>query len=367
MISPRMLRKHANSAFRTTLARVPLAFWEDIFPKDIIALCYHVVSDADLPHLQLYPYKNSLQFEADVLFARDRAATYRQVADCRISGATLPKNQFLFTFDDGLAQCYDTVRPILKKHGVDGVFFITTDYVDDSEEFFESALSLCLSKIAELEARRISDVLREFTANENLAADRMRDELAKGRREATRLTFGHDEARLALLDIAFGIGDGDDRLARLCNLLDVDVKDYSSARPIFMTRAQIQELSREGFTIGAHGRKHRSHEALSFDDLEEEIVRACEDVRDITGQSRVPFAFPYSGLGIDRAILEAILRRNPIVELTFDSGCLRRDPPFVINRVFTDIPTPSLAYEQSNIPSALHGAWSVPSAWFRSA
>jgi len=366
MISARLFKKHASALARATLAPIPLAFWESAFPKDMIALCYHVVSDADLPHLQLYPYKNASQFEADVTFARDRALTYRQVVDGRVDGAHLPRNGILFTFDDGLMQCYDVIRPILKRHGVDGVFFVTTDYLDDRETFFECALSLCLARIAALDEARAAEVLAHVSNTiPKIRFDAMRFGLAKGRMEATRLNVGDGGARRELLAHVFGLEERDVALPLLCELLHVDPQTYAARTPIFMSSDAVRSLVADGFTIGAHGRKHRTLENLSLQELECEMVASCEAVRAITGQSRVPFAFPYSGLAIDRVVLADIVRRNPIVELIFDSGCLRRDPDFIVNRVFTDAPA-AVATERSNVPTVLREAWSIPSAWFRS-
>lgn len=365
MISRQSFRARANAIARNTLSPLPLAFWESAFPKDLIALCYHVVSDADLPHLQLYPYKNSEQFEADVVFARNRALTYRQVANCRTHGTPLPNNGILFTFDDGLVQCYDVIRPILERHGVDGVFFVTTDYLDDRETFFECALSLCLTAISALDGSRIDAVLDRLSCQPSFVrADPERETRSNGRLTATRLEIGDGAERRRLFAYAFGLNESDDALAGLCDALDIDAAAYARRTPMFMSSDAVRDLSADGFTIGAHGRKHRSLETASAEDLEREIVASCEAVAAITGQARVPFAFPYSGLGIDRIRLADIVRRNPIVELIFDSGCLRNDPKFIVNRVFTDAPTIDTG-TRSNVPSALRDAWSVPSAWHR--
>ena len=367
MIEIASIKRRANAFARTALAPVPLHFWQAAFPKDVVALCYHVVSDEDLPHLQLYPYKNAEQFEADVIFARSRATTYRQVADRRLEGKPLARNSILFTFDDGLTQCYDVARPILKKLGVDAVFFVTTDYLDDRETFFESTQSLCAAAIATIDAARARKILATVEGDA-AGADRANFELATGRLAATRLPVADDAAIHDLYLLTFGIAEGDRRLTRLCELLAVDVATYATRTPIFMSRKQVAGLAADGFTVGAHGRKHRSLEHLSVQDLEDEIVSSCDAVRSITGQTRVPFAFPYSGLGIERTVLAGIVQRNPLVELIFDSGCLRNDPQFIVNRVFADAPTVKGTDSRalSNVPTALRNAWSVPSAWFRS-
>lgn len=366
MISPRQLRDRVNSIARATLSPLPLTFWENAFPKDVIALCYHVVSDVELPHLQLYPYKTAAQFEADVVFSRERAVTYRQVVEQRLHGAPLPRNGFLFTFDDGLAQCYEVIAPILQRNRVDAVFFVTTDYLDDAEIFFESELSLCLWEIERLASDRSRAILNILNSGQPwYPKSSERQQLVQKRLSTTRLHFIEDPAKREIALFALGLSEGDEALPRLRSLLGVDIETYAVRNPIFMSSDAVRKLAAEGFTIGAHGRKHRSFEGFGPEQIEREIVASCEAVRAITGQERIPFAFPYSGLGVSRDLLAGILKRNSIVEVIFDSGCLRNDTNFIVNRVFADDPTRKIGSSLSNVSEALRDAWSVPSAWFR--
>ena len=121
------IKRAASRVFRS----MPLWFWERVVPKDVIALCYHIVSDEDLPHQVYYSYKNARQFENDVVYAKRRAVGYDEVARHRLGSQPLPRSRILFTFDDGFAECFHVVRPILRKHSVPGVFFVTTSFLDD--------------------------------------------------------------------------------------------------------------------------------------------------------------------------------------------------------------------------------------------
>ena len=84
--------KAAKSLARGALELVPLAVWQRLFPKDVIALGYHIVSDEDLPHLKYYRYKDSGQFEADVAFVTDRfrSVSYDEVVTRRLRGIAMP-------------------------------------------------------------------------------------------------------------------------------------------------------------------------------------------------------------------------------------------------------------------------------------
>jgi peptidoglycan/xylan/chitin deacetylase (PgdA/CDA1 family) len=346
------LRRLANAFARTTLSGIPLQFWQRVFPKDLIALCYHVVSDDDLPHVQLYPFKTPAQFGTDVAFARPWSVTYQAVVRSRVSGEALPRNSILFTFDDGFAQCFDVVRPILIENEMDGVFFVSTSFIDNREIFSECALSLCISASRTLPIARVRQVAKCFGVATGLGAT-----------SGTRTALDDHRARIALVEWLRAIPlRGGPSIAEICLQLGVDPIGYARANPIFMTSDQVRQLALDGFTVGAHGLNHRSLEHLSVQEIEREMVASCLAVSEITKQKRVPFAFPYSGLAVERDAIAGILRRNSFIELVFDSGCLRRDPRFIVNRVFNDPPSAS---DSSNLPNTLCNLWSQPSAWFR--
>jgi peptidoglycan/xylan/chitin deacetylase (PgdA/CDA1 family) len=361
---PTVISRPVNAIARTALGPLPLDFWQRLFPKDVIALCYHAVSDERLPHVRLYPYKNARQFEEDLTFVRERTVSYQQVVDHRLRGASLPTNSVLITFDDGFAECYDVARPILLRLGIDAVFFVTTEFLDGKKPFFECTISLCVDRIERLLTEQAADVIRAigFDHEAFRPSDRRYRRGLERLREA-QMHVKLDNPKGLLLIWLMGAEATDEQdLARLCNILDIDLATLTQRRPIFMNSAQVRQLVSDGFTIGAHGLDHHLLDGRDVAAAEAEIVASCQAVRELTGQARVPFAFPYSGLAIDRASLAGILERNEIVEMIFDSGGLRRDESFVVNRVFTDAP-PSKT--NTNIPEALRGAWSIPSAWSR--
>lgn len=365
LMPPPSLPQVAKSLARGALASVPLGAWQRLFPKDVIALGYHVVSDEDLPHLKYYPYKSRAQFEADVAFVTGRfhAVGYDAVAAHRLAGATLPRASFLFTFDDGFAECHDVVRPILRKHGAGGVFFVTTEFLDDRKLFFETKVSLGLAAVERMapgEARR----RLAGPGPEGKVTDPARMALALRRLGLVRCAPPGDPAtrQLMLWLLAFE-QDDEPAIDAACAALGVDPAAYSSRRRLYLTREQVRELAGDGFTIGGHGRAHLSLKGMDPVRLEREIVASCEVVRDLTGQQTVPFAFPYDGEGIDRALLAAIRRRHPFLGLIFDTQGLRREVPFWVDRVWSDPPPPGEG--DTNLPGLLREAWSHRQAWFR--
>ena len=132
------VRQAVKAPLRAGLDAVPLTVWQHLFPRDIIGLAYHVVSDEDLPHIQYYPYKTSRRFEADVAYAceRQQPMRYGELVRHRRQQERVADNAFFFSFDDGLVECFDIIRPILLQYDVDGAFFVPSDFIDNQTIFF---------------------------------------------------------------------------------------------------------------------------------------------------------------------------------------------------------------------------------------
>jgi peptidoglycan/xylan/chitin deacetylase (PgdA/CDA1 family) len=362
------LLKAVKSRARRALEQIPIEVWQWLFPKDVIALGYHIVSDEDLPHLKYYHYKNCGQFETDVAFVteRFRSVRYDEVAAHRLRGVALPSDSFLFTFDDGFAECFDVVRPILRKYGASGVFFVTTDFLDDHALFFETQISLCLAAVEQMEADEVSE--RAGALGIRTTPDGQSDgTLAASRLSAARIASPASPAHRALVLWLLGIEqDDEEKIAVACAALGVDPAVYARRRPLYLSTEQVCQLVADGFTIGGHGQAHLPLQRMGRDRLEREIVTSCQIVRDLTGQNTVPFAFPYHGCGIDRGLLASLRERYPFIELIFDTGSLRRDVPFIVDRVWVD-PPPTTGRRETNLPESLRRSWSHRQAWFRTA
>ena len=360
--------RSAKSLARGALEQVPLGIWQWLFPKDIIALGYHIISDEDLPHLKYYRYKNSVQFEADVAFVtgRFRSVSYDEVVAQRLRGIAITPQSFLFTFDDGFAECYDVIRPILQKYRTSGVFFITTDFIDDRALFFETRVSLCLGAVERMGAQEASERVASLgldarPPNPNWCT------LAESRLSLARIAPPASPAHRTLSLWLLGFEQDDEvEIASACSALGVDAEAYSRRRPLYLSAERVRQLAADGFTVGGHGIAHLPLHRMDSDQLEREVVTSCQIVRDLTGQARVPFAFPYHGKGIDRGMLAGLRERHPFIELIFDTGHLRREVPFVVNRVWAD-PPPADGARRTNLPETLSWSWSHRQAWFRRA
>ena len=346
---------------------MPLWFWGRVAPKDVIGVCYHIVSDEDLPHQVYYSYKNARQFENDVVYAKRRAVSFDEVSGHRLRAQPLPWSRILFTFDDGFAECFHVARPILRKHSVPGVFFVTTSFLDDRRRFFETSASLCLREVARMDPDRAAHLVVDLSLDRPAQAGKVGNNrtLALRRLQTARLPPLATPAQRALALWLLGFEeDGAEEIERACALFGVDPAAYARTRSLFMSSAQVRQLAAEGFTIGSHGLTHLPIHRVGRERMEQEIVDSCSLVRDLTGQKRVPFAFPYGGSEIKRSVIAEILHNHEFIDLVFDTAGLSCDAPFIVNRVWAD-PPPRQGQTGSNLSFLLRSEWAHRSAWRR--
>lgn len=316
----------------------PLRLFGAVLPRDVIAFCYHTVADEALPHVRpMYPYKTAAQFEADLVYlkSRFRMLTYEEFAEARRTGRPVGPNAALLTFDDGYAECHSTVRPLLLKHGVPCVFFVTTGVLDNARMLLFNQVALCL------------DARERLGAESDAAFGELERELGVAPRSFPALERWMQELG----------AESHPAVDRLCERLGVDVGGYLAARRPYLTREQVRELAADGFTVGGHTIGHRHLGSLPVAECAAEIVDSCREVARITGAAgSVPFAFPYDAKGVRRDALRQLRGENPSLGLMFGSDQIDVDAEFLVNRILADTP-PRGGRPVSNLPGYLRGAY----------
>jgi peptidoglycan/xylan/chitin deacetylase (PgdA/CDA1 family) len=324
------------------------------FPKDIICPMYHLVSDADLPHVRYYPYKNTHQFEADVAYLRQAFSfiEYDDLVRVRKNLRATRRIPAIFTFDDGFAECYTIAKSILLRHEAPAVFFVVTDWIDNQRFSHEIAISLCISELEQLSDRAAGELERALRVNEKII-----DRVSGGAIRKAELLLGYsrvplpkNETRRSLLLWLLSLHSVDNEEINLaCEYLGVDAERYVIERKPYLSEDQICQLANDGFVIGAHSLSHRRLKDLDPHEIEHEIAGSCDLIRQLTGRAKVPFAFPHHGDGIDRSLLVSLLRKYDFIDLLFDGRATGRDESFVVGRVWADSPE-GCQFGASNLP-----------------
>jgi peptidoglycan/xylan/chitin deacetylase (PgdA/CDA1 family) len=325
-------------------AAIPLGVYQRTVRRLVIGLVYHTITPEPLDHLRfIYPAKTPAMFEADLVYLKENFLVisypdYLAMARGEVPGAP---NTVLITFDDGYRECRTTIGPLLEKYRLPGIFFVTTDFLDNRVLFYRNKYSLCVARIQATSPEEIAALLPIINAQ-----------------------FGqdlHDSHTLQrwLRSLNFA---QESILDEICALLDVDVERYLQNQQPYMTSEDVRRLAAAGHTIGAHSRRHPKLNSLSEDAQAEEILESCRAVQGLTGQDQVPFAFPFSGYGVRRPFLARLQNQHREVGIFFDSKGVRLDKRAILNRIWADPPAnPEVA--GSNLNFLIHAAYQENARW----
>jgi peptidoglycan/xylan/chitin deacetylase (PgdA/CDA1 family) len=317
---------------------IPLVLYRRLIGREVLGFLYHVISNENLPHVRhLYPYKSIAMFEQDLAYlqANFRLISYADFIAGQAGHAPPKSPAALLSFDDGFAQCFSVVRPRLVERGIPAMFFINTDGIDNRCMLYRQKISLCIEKV--LSAGEAGN--QAILAKLGQALGKPLENTGDFTRWIKSLNYRDGET-----------------IGAACQALEVDVDGYLKSRRPYLTAEEIRSLAGEGFTIGGHTRGHPKLNLLSPEEMEDEIAGSCQEIRALTGQQDVPFAFPFSAYGVNRETLAGILARHPYIGKLFDAKGIRKDRAFLMNRIMADKPLHRMALE-SDLPQHLHRAY----------
>jgi peptidoglycan/xylan/chitin deacetylase (PgdA/CDA1 family) len=285
----------------------------------------------------LYPPVPVASFEAALVDLKRRFTPVDYTALALRSNASVGRaNAVHLSFDDGFVECFTVVRPLLLKQAIPCTFFVATDWLDNRAMFYRNKVSLCIEALRGLE----QDAARMAFTSLNHAFDLSIK--SPGQFDGWMLSLKH--ADTPVIDM-------------VCKMLGLDIPAWLAEQQPYLTTGQVKQLHADGFTIGAHTRSHPKLAGLGAEEIEAEIVESARAVQAITGQAVVPFSFPNSGAGVDRALLADIRARHPFLGLLFDTKGVRGDEPFIANRIWAEHPAFRGVVGRSNIGRLLKNAY----------
>lgn len=297
---------------------LPQAVIRRLIHRDVISVFYHAVSSGPMPHLEyLYPPIGAEQFEHDLLYLSNNfnLISYEQLQESVMMGGGLPPLALHLSFDDGYIECYTVVRPLLLKYKIPCTFFITTAWIDNQAMFQRNKLSLCIARVRDMEKNGQDHFLNKFNHSFGKAIVSFE--------EFSKVVRGM-------------VKSGEGPIDQICDISGLNVANVLEETPLYMTRGQIKQLHKDGFTLGSHTRSHVKLVNLNAEEMEEEIVESSKIIQEICGSTIVPFSFPNSATGIDPKLLNDIRNRHPFLGLFFDTKGVRKDVPFIINRIWAE-------------------------------
>lgn len=275
-------------------------------------------------------------FEECLLFFRQHynLVGLQDLLTCLEGGGRLPPRSLLVTFDDGYADNEEYALPLLLKHGVSAVLFLTSSFVNRRSRPWTEDL--------------LSAYQRGLVSHEEVA--KLHQSLFGPQEDAPR------DASVMLMDIC----------AQWTALADIDAEKLCEAvlrRPLertispaqMLTSEQVKRMHAAGIAIGAHGRTHNS--MARGGDLDTELNQPPRAIANLLGlpspHAISTLAFPY-GEHSDRAVTGALDAGYELL-FTFSSRLNLLPHGRLVSRVLdrVNVSGPKLAPDGSTTPERL--------------
>jgi peptidoglycan/xylan/chitin deacetylase (PgdA/CDA1 family) len=251
-----------------------------------LAVMYHYVRDTaatPFPDIRALP-PSLFEQQLDWLQAQYEVVTLPRLEAALAGRTPLPRNAAVLTFDDGLIDHYETVFPLLRARGLSGTFFLTEEACGETPRLLPVHKVQFL--LAHLGASAFGEAVLAQCGRRPphggggvFGLDQWDDEDARAIKHLLTHELPFDEAERILAGLfAQHIGD---------------VGTF--ARRLYLQPAMVREMAAGGMTFGYHTRSHRLLARLSAGEQEGELRGGVPWIRALTGQTSVPFCYPWGG------------------------------------------------------------------------
>jgi peptidoglycan/xylan/chitin deacetylase (PgdA/CDA1 family) len=191
-----------------------------------------------------------------------------------LKGKGLPRRALCLTFDDGYANNFELVLPIVRRLRLPATFFIATGYLDGGCMFNDAVIE------AVREARGAILDLEAFGFGRHRLDTIAARRLAIGRILGRLRYFAPERREEATLNILERVG-------------------ATVPKSLMMSTQQVAALHAAGMEIGAHTVSHPILAEIPFEHARDEITRSRAHLERITGAPVRIFAYPNGKPSLD--------------------------------------------------------------------
>jgi peptidoglycan/xylan/chitin deacetylase (PgdA/CDA1 family) len=214
-------------------------------------------------------------------------------------GAKLPADSVLVSFDDGYLDNFQNAVPILRRHGMSGLFFVATGHVSERRLFWWEHLYLLVSRSTR------DTVELEYPARERLDLSNAAGRMASVRR-LNRIVKDHYD-----LDLDRFI----DGVAAACGVERGETEARALADRALMTWDQIKEMRKLGMGIGSHTRSHRVLQTLPPEAVASELRDSRSVLESHLGEPVTTIAYP-----VGKPLAELPALRQAVIDAGYEMG-----------------------------------------------
>lgn len=269
--------------------RIPMGIYSYFTNRKNILPFYHSVTNTPKPHLKhLNFYRTKDNFENDLDFFLNH---YNSVPIKKIK--KLNNSFFHLSFDDGLSEVYDEVIPLLKEKKIDASFFINTDFVDNKNMFYRHKISLII----------------DFIKNSNYNLNKI----------THFLSCENDTVYAKINQIRNEV-----EIEEIAQLLKIDFNQYLNDFKPYLTKNQLLEMKKLGFTIGNHSKNHPNFKRIPFIEQKKQIVEVNTYLQKELQVKDLYFSFPFGDENIKNDFFEFMYINEKII-YSFGVAGLKND------------------------------------------
>jgi peptidoglycan/xylan/chitin deacetylase (PgdA/CDA1 family) len=254
---------------------------------------YHYVRDVERTRFPGIKALSVSGFEAqlDWLEARYEVINGPTFERAVLEGKHFERPTALLTFDDGFADHFDHVFPLLHRRRLGGIFFVAGATLGEAPALLNvHKTHFLLSHLgADRFTAEVGAALQAAGVDTGLATT---SQVPTQGREGI---YRYDEApdvrikRVLNYEAPYPVAD-----RVLSSLFAAHVGDCDAfARALYLTPAQVREMAEGGMTFGFHTETHPVLSRLDRDAQRRELQHGPRLVRDLTGQQTVSFCYPY--------------------------------------------------------------------------
>lgn len=238
----------------------------------LIVLNYHRIGNpAGSPYDSEVFSATPEALDAQVTFwkSRFRTATLEEAIDMVESPGRHSGTAVLFTFDDGYLDNYESAFPILKGHGVEGVFFLPTSYIGTNRMAWWDSVAYIIRN-----CRKKSFRLTSPAAEFDLPVNGRDATIAKVLDLYRRLSSSNSESFLSMLEEA------------------CDSPRPNGSDRCFLNWEEAADMARGGMAIGSHTHSHEILSRLTPEEQLQELVTSRAILEQRLGRSVPSLSYP---------------------------------------------------------------------------
>lgn len=274
----------------------------------VTIVMYHFVRDLAGSRYPRIKGLDSKEFEGQLGYIARHydVVSIEAVIDAVDGGSELPGRPLLLTFDDGYADHYQTVFPLLDKLGLPGAFYPPARAILERSVLDVNKIHFLLAANADV---------RGLVGTMEALMDEARETHDLAPLEWYRAEYAHanrwDPPEVIYVKRVLQRGLPEDLRARITDRLFqeyVSDNEVAFANELYMTLEQLECMRRHGMHIGSHSYDHYWLDTLNPTEQETQVLKSVEFLRRIGCDMRYwTMCYPYGGYN---GSLVEILQRN---------------------------------------------------------